>query len=76
MKRYTSQLWSLLIGVAAIFSYFSTIIISVLADKLLMFLQVPFGKVIRCPSCMIAVTVAQPQHGIQASFLVCSISFS
>lgn len=28
-------------------------------------LQVPFGKVVRCPSCMIAVAVAQPQHGIQ-----------
>jgi len=27
--------------------------------------QVPFGKVVRCPSCMIAVAVAQPQHGIQ-----------
>ncbi|XP_059443206.1 uncharacterized protein LOC132175324 isoform X2 [Corylus avellana] len=27
--------------------------------------EVPFGKVVRCPSCMIAVTVAQPQHGIQ-----------
>ncbi|KAI3421460.1 uncharacterized protein J3R85_012281 [Psidium guajava] len=27
--------------------------------------QVPFGKVVRCPSCMIAVAVAQPQDGIQ-----------
>ncbi|KAM2035433.1 hypothetical protein EV2_039426 [Malus domestica] len=27
--------------------------------------EVPFGKVVRCPSCMIAVAVAQPQHGIQ-----------
>lgn len=27
--------------------------------------QVPFGKVVRCPSCTIAVAVAQPQHGIQ-----------
>lgn len=32
-------------------------------------LQVPFGKVVRCPSCMIAVAVAQPQHGIQVSKL-------
>lgn len=28
--------------------------------------EVPFGKIVRCPSCMIAVAVAQPQHGIQA----------
>lgn len=28
-------------------------------------LQVPFGKVVRCPTCMVAVAVAQPQHGIQ-----------
>lgn len=27
--------------------------------------EVPFGKVVRCPSCMIAATVSQPQHGIQ-----------
>ncbi|XP_010659322.1 uncharacterized protein LOC100246151 isoform X5 [Vitis vinifera] len=27
--------------------------------------EVPFGKLVRCPSCMIAVAVAQPQHGIQ-----------
>ncbi|THG07493.1 hypothetical protein TEA_010400 [Camellia sinensis var. sinensis] len=26
--------------------------------------EVPFGKIVRCPTCMIAVTVAQPQHGI------------
>lgn len=32
-------------------------------------MQVPFGKVIRCPSCMVSVAVAQPQHGIQASTL-------
>ncbi|KAM7531411.1 hypothetical protein LguiB_034821 [Lonicera macranthoides] len=25
--------------------------------------EVPFGKIVRCPSCMIAVAVAQPQHG-------------
>jgi hypothetical protein len=28
-------------------------------------LQVPFGKIVRCPSCQIAVAVAQPQQGIQ-----------
>ncbi|KAK6935527.1 hypothetical protein RJ641_035682, partial [Dillenia turbinata] len=27
--------------------------------------EVPFGKVVRCPSCLIAIAVAQPQHGIQ-----------
>ncbi|KAL8521288.1 hypothetical protein ACS0TY_011722 [Phlomoides rotata] len=27
--------------------------------------EVPFGKVVRCPSCMIAVAVTQPQQGIQ-----------
>ncbi|KAL8141592.1 hypothetical protein V2J09_014624 [Rumex salicifolius] len=27
--------------------------------------EVPFGKVVRCPTCMIAVAVAQPQHGTQ-----------
>ncbi|CAA2996841.1 uncharacterized protein LOC111375476 [Olea europaea var. sylvestris] len=27
--------------------------------------EVPFGKVVRCPSCMIAVAVSQPQDGIQ-----------
>ncbi|CAA0812079.1 Pentatricopeptide repeat (PPR) superfamily protein [Striga hermonthica] len=27
--------------------------------------EVPFGKVVRCPSCMIAVAVAQPQQGVQ-----------
>ncbi|XP_057802503.1 uncharacterized protein LOC131017793 isoform X2 [Salvia miltiorrhiza] len=27
--------------------------------------EVPFGKVVRCPTCMIAVAVAQPQQGIQ-----------
>uniref|UniRef100_A0A6M2F5X0 Pentatricopeptide repeat-containing protein n=1 Tax=Populus davidiana TaxID=266767 RepID=A0A6M2F5X0_9ROSI len=27
--------------------------------------EVPFGKVVRCPTCMIAVAVAQPQYGIQ-----------
>nr|XP_017226881.1 PREDICTED: uncharacterized protein LOC108202831 isoform X3 [Daucus carota subsp. sativus] len=28
--------------------------------------EVPFGKIVRCPSCMLAVAVAQPQDGIQA----------
>ncbi|KAK1438516.1 hypothetical protein QVD17_04325 [Tagetes erecta] len=27
--------------------------------------EVPFGKIVKCPSCMIAVAVAQPQNGIQ-----------
>ncbi|KAH9606142.1 hypothetical protein KSS87_006878 [Heliosperma pusillum] len=27
--------------------------------------EVPFGKIVRCPSCLIAVAVAQPQQGIQ-----------
>ncbi|XP_059645344.1 uncharacterized protein LOC132286926 isoform X2 [Cornus florida] len=27
--------------------------------------EVPFGKLVRCPTCMVAVAVAQPQHGIQ-----------
>uniref|UniRef100_A0A0E0IAD9 Uncharacterized protein n=1 Tax=Oryza nivara TaxID=4536 RepID=A0A0E0IAD9_ORYNI len=27
--------------------------------------EVPFGMIIRCPSCMVAVAVAQPQHGTQ-----------
>ncbi|KAL7159906.1 hypothetical protein ABFS83_01G059200 [Erythranthe nasuta] len=27
--------------------------------------EVPFGKVVRCPCCMVAVAVAQPQQGIQ-----------
>ncbi|XP_022136768.1 uncharacterized protein LOC111008391 isoform X2 [Momordica charantia] len=27
--------------------------------------EVPFGKVIQCPCCMVAIAVAQPQHGIQ-----------
>ncbi|XP_027082690.1 uncharacterized protein LOC113779655 [Coffea eugenioides] len=27
--------------------------------------EVPFGKVVRCPICTVAVAVAQPQHGIQ-----------
>ncbi|KAI4315535.1 hypothetical protein L6164_028333 [Bauhinia variegata] len=27
--------------------------------------EVPFGKIVRCPSCRMAVAVAQPQHGIQ-----------
>ncbi|XP_021642681.2 uncharacterized protein LOC110637058 isoform X4 [Hevea brasiliensis] len=27
--------------------------------------EVPFGKVVRCPTCMVAVAVAQPQQGIQ-----------
>ncbi|XP_028794831.1 uncharacterized protein LOC114750399 isoform X1 [Neltuma alba] len=27
--------------------------------------EVPFGKLVRCPSCRIAVAVAQPQQGIQ-----------
>ncbi|KAF3448712.1 hypothetical protein FNV43_RR09425 [Rhamnella rubrinervis] len=27
--------------------------------------EVPFGKVVRCPSCMIAIAVAQPQQGFQ-----------
>ncbi|KAL0393682.1 UNVERIFIED_CONTAM: hypothetical protein Slati_4334400 [Sesamum latifolium] len=27
--------------------------------------EVPFGKVVRCPSCMIAIAVSQPQQGIQ-----------
>lgn len=27
--------------------------------------EVPFGMVVRCPSCMVAIAVAQPQHGIQ-----------
>ncbi|XP_024993369.1 uncharacterized protein LOC112527151 [Cynara cardunculus var. scolymus] len=27
--------------------------------------EVPFGKIVRCPSCMIAAAVAQPQNGIQ-----------
>ncbi|XP_052625128.1 uncharacterized protein LOC111894309 isoform X2 [Lactuca sativa] len=27
--------------------------------------EVPFGKIVRCPTCTIAVAVAQPQNGIQ-----------
>lgn len=27
--------------------------------------EVPFGKIVRCPTCLIAVAVAQPQQGIQ-----------
>nr|CAD1823307.1 unnamed protein product [Ananas comosus var. bracteatus] len=27
--------------------------------------EVPFGVVVRCPTCMIAIAVAQPQHGSQ-----------
>ncbi|KAJ7952152.1 Pentatricopeptide repeat (PPR) superfamily protein [Quillaja saponaria] len=27
--------------------------------------EVPFGKIVKCPSCRIAVAVAQPQHGVQ-----------
>ncbi|GAB2283521.1 hypothetical protein Dimus_018028 [Dionaea muscipula] len=27
--------------------------------------EVSFGKIVKCPACMIAVAVAQPQHGIQ-----------
>ncbi|KAL5219824.1 hypothetical protein ABZP36_024537 [Zizania latifolia] len=27
--------------------------------------EVPFGMIVRCPSCMVAVAVAQPQHGTQ-----------
>ncbi|KAI3501416.1 hypothetical protein L1887_29284 [Cichorium endivia] len=27
--------------------------------------EVPFGKIVRCPTCMIAVAVSQPQNGIQ-----------
>ncbi|KMT11906.1 hypothetical protein BVRB_5g098730 [Beta vulgaris subsp. vulgaris] len=27
--------------------------------------EVPFGKIIKCPTCMVAVAVAQPQQGIQ-----------
>lgn len=27
--------------------------------------EVPFGKVVRCPCCMIAIAVSQPQHGTQ-----------
>ncbi|KAK9926967.1 hypothetical protein M0R45_024173 [Rubus argutus] len=38
--------------------------------------EVPFGKVVRCPSCKIAVAVAQPQHGIQiASCAKCSYQY-
>lgn len=33
---------------------------------LVAFMQVPFGKIVRCHSCMIAVAVAHPQNGIQA----------
>lgn len=34
-------------------------------DLLGFILQVPFGKIIKCPTCMVAVAVAQPQQGIQ-----------
>ncbi|KAH0859122.1 hypothetical protein HID58_087383, partial [Brassica napus] len=27
---------------------------------------VPFGKVVRCPSCLIGIAVPQPQNGVQA----------
>ncbi|XP_010430577.1 PREDICTED: uncharacterized protein LOC104714807 isoform X2 [Camelina sativa] len=27
--------------------------------------EVPFGKIVRCPTCLIAIAVAQPQHGVQ-----------
>ncbi|KAJ4845353.1 hypothetical protein Tsubulata_045643 [Turnera subulata] len=27
--------------------------------------EVPFGKVVKCPTCMVAVAVAQPQNGVQ-----------
>lgn len=27
--------------------------------------EVPFGKIVKCPSCMVAIAVAQPQQGIQ-----------
>lgn len=29
--------------------------------------EVPFGKIVRCPSCMIAIAVAQPQQGTQVA---------
>lgn len=29
--------------------------------------EVPFGKIVRCPTCLIAVAVAQPQHGTQVA---------
>ncbi|XP_077251297.1 uncharacterized protein LOC143890480 [Tasmannia lanceolata] len=29
--------------------------------------EVPFGRIVRCPSCMIAIAVAQPQQGIQVA---------
>ncbi|KAL3844472.1 hypothetical protein ACJIZ3_001875 [Penstemon smallii] len=32
--------------------------------------EVPFGKVVRCPNCFIAVAVAQPQQGIQACSII------
>ena len=34
-----------------------------------LFSKVPFGKVVRCPICTIAVGVAQPQLGIQVNIL-------
>lgn len=27
--------------------------------------KVPFGVIVKCPCCMVAVSVAQPQHGSQ-----------
>ncbi|CAA6672987.1 unnamed protein product [Spirodela intermedia] len=29
--------------------------------------EMPFGKIVKCPTCMIAIAVAQPQHGIQVA---------
>ncbi|KAJ0971733.1 hypothetical protein J5N97_019692 [Dioscorea zingiberensis] len=29
--------------------------------------EVPFGKIVRCPICTVAIAVAQPQHGIQVA---------
>ncbi|KAH9316504.1 hypothetical protein KI387_025131, partial [Taxus chinensis] len=29
--------------------------------------EVPFGKVVKCPNCMIALAVVQPQHGVQVA---------
>ncbi|XP_010231573.1 uncharacterized protein LOC100835405 isoform X4 [Brachypodium distachyon] len=35
------------------------------AEEFFLLLQVPFGITVRCPTCTVAIAVAQPQHGTQ-----------
>ena len=47
---------------------FGRLVASEFDDNKFCLMQIPFGIIVRCPTCMVAVAVAQPQDGTQVWF--------